>query len=200
MLKKLSAALGNFPTSDDVVAACDRIQVDPLLADSKLLRIYYYDAKPATDQITNPIDGSVLDLSSTHVHVRHASLLDSLELKPDFALRLGETATHGWQVGPRAMRNMLRKPRAIEERDLVPNVSQKGVDLRIGLDIARIALSGAADTIVAVTGDSDLIPAFTFARREGVRVYLDSMKHGVRRELKVHCDRQIDVASDCGGT
>jgi uncharacterized LabA/DUF88 family protein len=42
--------------------------------------------------------------------------------------------------------------------------------------------------IVVVTGDSDLIPAFKFARREGIRVHLDCLGHGVRRELKVHAD------------
>jgi hypothetical protein len=33
-----------------------------------------------------------------------------------------------------------------------------------------------------------MIPAFKFARREGVRVYLDHMGHGVKRDLKVHTD------------
>jgi hypothetical protein len=29
------------------------------------------------------------------------------------------------------------------------------------------------DVIVVVTGDSDMVPAFKFARREGIRIYLD---------------------------
>jgi uncharacterized LabA/DUF88 family protein len=71
---------------------------------------------------------------------------------------------------------------------MVPNIEQKGVDLRIGLDIARLALREMVSAIVVVTGDSDLVPAFKFARREGCRVYLDHMGHSVRRELKVHAD------------
>lgn len=39
-----------------------------------------------------------------------------------------------------------------------------------------------------MTGDSDVVPAFKFARREGVRVFLDHMGHGVRRDLKAHVD------------
>jgi len=70
----------------------------------------------------------------------------------------------------------------------VPNVEQKGVDLRIGLDIARLALREMVEIIVVVTGDSDLVPAFRFARREGIRVYLDHLGHGVRRDLKAHAD------------
>jgi uncharacterized LabA/DUF88 family protein len=49
-------------------------------------------------------------------------------------------------------------------------------------------LRALVDVVVVVTGDSDLIPAFTFARREGIRIYLDHMGHGVKRELKVHTD------------
>jgi uncharacterized LabA/DUF88 family protein len=49
-------------------------------------------------------------------------------------------------------------------------------------------LRAMVSSIVVVTGDSDLIPAFKFARREGCRVYLDHMGHGVKRELKVHAD------------
>lgn len=71
---------------------------------------------------------------------------------------------------------------------MVPNIQQKGVDLRIGLDIARLALREVVQAIAVVTGDSDLVPAFKFARREGVRVYLDHMGMPVRRELNAHAD------------
>ncbi len=52
----------------------------------------------------------------------------------------------------------------------MPKIEQKGVDLRIGLDIARLSLRRMVDIIVVVTGDSDMVPAFKFARREGIRV------------------------------
>ena len=70
----------------------------------------------------------------------------------------------------------------------MPDIQQKGVDLRIGLDISRLALRSLVNVAVVVTGDSDLIPAFKFARREGVRIYLDHMGHGIKRKLKVHSD------------
>ena len=37
-------------------------------------------------------------------------------------------------------------------------MGQKGVDIRIGLDIARIAVKHIVDIIVLVTGDSDFVP------------------------------------------
>lgn len=81
--------------------------------------------------------------------------------------------------------------RSLEEADFVPDIEQRGVDLRIGLDIARLSLRGLVRTIVVVTGDSDFIPAFKFARREGVRVILAHMDHGVKRELRAHTDGMI---------
>jgi uncharacterized LabA/DUF88 family protein len=109
-------------------------------------------------------------------------------MQPDFALRMGEASVHGWTIGSRAMRALAKAPRAPTAGDLVPNIEQKGVDLRIGLDIARLSLRALVDVVVVVTGDSDLIPAFTFARREGIRIYLDHIGRGVKRELKVHTD------------
>ena len=93
-----------------------------------------------------------------------------------------------WKLGARAFKNMMKSLRPPAAIDIVPDLEQKGVDLRIGLDIARVALREMVDIIVVVTGDSDLVPAFRFARREGVRAFLDHMGHGVRRDLKAHAD------------
>jgi len=186
--KKLQAKLGRFPTAADVAQECQRIAQHQQLAGRDLLRIYFYDASPAKDRLTNPIDGSALDLSATSEFRAHTSLLDTLELTPNFAVRRGEVVTHGWKLGGRAFKGMMKNPRAPAANDIVPDLEQKGVDLRIGLDIARLALREMVDIIVVMTGDSDLVPAFRFARREGVRVFLDHMGHGVRRDLKAHAD------------
>jgi uncharacterized LabA/DUF88 family protein len=143
--------------------------------------------------LVNPVSKRRVSLDSTAVHGNHKRLLESLETTPDFALRLGETMTSGWKSGPSAFRSLMKSPRLIRADDLVPAIEQKGVDLRIGLDIARLALTTSVQAIVAVTGDSDLVPAFKFARREGVRVFLCHMGHRIRRELTTHADREIRV-------
>ena len=38
------------------------------------------------------------------------------------------------------------------------------------------------------TGDSDFIAAMKLARKEGLRIYLETMNHPVYVELKVHAD------------
>jgi len=67
-------------------------------------------------------------------------------------------------------------------------MGQKGVDMRIGLDIAWLSIKRIVDSVVLITGDSDFVPVMKFARKEGIRVYLETLRHPVRRELKVHAD------------
>lgn len=137
VLKKLNSCLGRFPSSSDIVQLCDRIRGDSRLTEFELLRIYYYDARPATAELINPVDSSVLDLTTTAIFARHERLLRKLELQSDFALRLGEVVTHEWRIGQSAMRNLQSSGRTIEARDLVPNISQKGVDLRMGAPLSQ---------------------------------------------------------------
>jgi uncharacterized LabA/DUF88 family protein len=70
----------------------------------------------------------------------------------------------------------------------VPDLHQKGADMRIGLDIAYISIRHVANILVLATGDSDIVPAMKLARREGMRVYLECMSHPVVRSLKAHAD------------
>lgn len=190
--KKLQGKHSHFPTVAEIQAEVDRIKASPYLAGYELLRVYYYDAAPITGMITNPIDQSITDLAESDLYKDNLSLQQSLEMQPDFALREGELSMNGWALGQRAMQSIRKSgPRELTAQDFVPRIEQKGVDLRIGLDIARLSLCRLASIIVVVTGDSDMIPAFKFARREGVRVYLDHMGHGVKRDLKAHTDRVL---------
>ena len=189
--KVLPKALGKkgLPTADEIAKYCDDIMAKPQLAGTRLLRIYFYDAPPFQGKATNPISGAVTDYSTTVFGRANQALLETLELKPNFAVRRGGLLMGGWKLGRRALRALPKKKGQITAQDLEPDIRQKGVDLRIGLDIATIALKRIADVIVLVTGDSDLVPAMKFARKEGLRVYLDLVGFlGARQEMKVHAD------------
>lgn len=173
---------------DDIVYECEKIQKHPDLLSLTLLRIYFYDAPPATGTIKNPLDGKVTNLGQTPVFRQQTSFLDALELKPNIAFRKGEISTRGWRIKDDALEDIAKKKRALMPADLVPNIQQKAVDLRIGLDIARLSLQKLVDTIVIVTGDADMVPACKFARREGIRLYLYHMGGKVHRDLKAHVD------------
>jgi uncharacterized LabA/DUF88 family protein len=78
--------------------------------------------------------------------------------------------------------------RKIEAGDVRIELRQKGVDMRIGLDIASMTLKRQVDTIVLVTGDSDFVPAAKLARREGVELLIDPLWQRVSDELGEHVD------------
>lgn len=65
---------------------------------------------------------------------------------------------------------------------------QKGVDMRIGIDISSLTLKKQADTIVLVAGDSDFVPAAKLARREGMEFILDPLWQKVNADLFEHID------------
>lgn len=191
--RKLFTKLGKkTPTVEDVMAEISRLREHAMFSDYELLRTYYYDAQPATGKVTHPVTGVELNLAETAVSTRNKAFLQKLELQPDISLRAGEVATRGYKLNYRVFDDPDFKNRPPKDTDFVLDLEQKGVDLRIGLDIARLSLRQMVRTVVVVTGDSDFIPAFKFARREGVRVVLAHMGHGVKSELKAHTDAIID--------
>jgi uncharacterized LabA/DUF88 family protein len=86
------------------------------------------------------------------------------------------------------LRQILASWRKIRESDVSIELRQKGVDMRIGLDIASMTLKRQVDTIVLVTGDSDFVPAVKLARREGVEVLIDPLWQRVSDKLGEHVD------------
>ena len=86
VIKKLENANKRFPNADDVEALCQQLQKRAELDKVDLLRIYFYHARPAKDILTNPIDKSQLNFGATPIYAKHESLLDTLELKPDFSV------------------------------------------------------------------------------------------------------------------
>jgi uncharacterized LabA/DUF88 family protein len=67
-------------------------------------------------------------------------------------------------------------------------LKQKGVDMRIGVDIASLALKQQVNTLVLVAGDSDFVPAAKLARREGIDFILDSLGQTINGDLFEHID------------
>jgi len=78
--------------------------------------------------------------------------------------------------------------RALVPDDLKLALRQKGVDMRIGIDITTLTLKRQVDTIILVTGDSDFVPAAKVARREGVEFILDPLWQSVNDDLHEHVD------------
>lgn len=156
-----------------------------------LYRIFFYDCPPLNKKLHNPISKKSLDLSKTSMYKFRTCLHKFLVRKPSMALRLGYLDENGeWKVKPRKMKELLKG--TISDSDLSDDVfyhaRQKGVDMKIGLDIATLTHKKLVDKIILVSGDSDFVPASKLARREGVYFALDPMGHGIKDDLHEHID------------
>ncbi len=177
----------------DIEAFIARISARPELADMRLHRVYFYDSKPLDGSVTNPLDGSVTDLGSSDTSSRNRSLQAHVARLPFVSMRYGELYVEGWGLKKRfLLKKAGQNPVEVAAADLRPVIKQKGVDMRIGLDIASLTLKKHVQVIVLATGDSDFIPAMKFARREGAQLILIVQGKGVREGLREHADIVID--------
>ena len=60
--------------------------------------------------------------------------------------------------------------------------------MKIGLDIASLAIKKMVSQIILVSGDSDFVPAAKTARREGIDFILDPVWNPIDPDLHVHID------------
>lgn len=77
---------------------------------------------------------------------------------------------------------------SLQAGDVALGLRQKGVDMRIAIDIASLTLKQQVSTIVLVAGDSDFVPAAKLARREGMEFILDPLWQNVNDDLFEHID------------
>lgn len=161
--------------------------------EAELYRIFYYDCDPIGKKAYHPLLDRTFDQSRTDDYRWKKEFFAELAKKRKVAIRKGEALEGSCEF---VMKNSVSKDiargrRTVEslvEDDFVLDVQQKGVDVRIGLDLALIAHEGFADQIVLITGDSDFVPAAKYARRHGIDFIIDPMWHPFRADLGIHVD------------
>jgi len=80
-------------------------------------------------------------------------------------------------------------PVPLTDADFEPIFEQKGVDMRIGLDIAAYANNRAVDRIILASGDTDCVPALKYGRRAGLQIVLiEPANQNLAPELFAHAD------------
>lgn len=157
-----------------------------------LYRIFFYDCAPLSKKAHNPISKKAIDFSTTREASFRCEFHSQLKKQRKVALRLGRLSdnTH-WAIRPEVTRSLLAGKMQLSElteTDVYYEVRQKGVDMRIGLDIASLAFKGQVEQIVLIAGDSDFVPAAKLARREGIDFILDPMWQPVPEDLHEHID------------
>lgn len=158
-----------------------------------LYRIFYYDCPPMSKKVYHPLTKRTVDFSKTEMFGWMNSFLESLKQKRKFALRMGQLASEQayFTIQQTVLRKLCREEISISdltENDFEIDVKQKGVDMKIGLDISSIASQGKVDRIVLISGDSDFVPAAKMARRAGIDFVLDSLWAPIKPDLFEHID------------
>ena len=158
----------------------------------KLYRILYYDCPPLEKKAHNPITGKSIDFSKTKVAQFRLQFYEELKKLRKVALRMGYLKDSGhWVIRPLPTKELLKGGKTIQqltEKDVFFDIEQKGVDIKIGLDIASLAYKRLVDKIILVSGDSDFVPAAKLARREGIDCVLDPMWKSIHSSLFEHID------------
>lgn len=161
-------------------------------ADTELYRIFFYDCPPSSRTVHHPITGNV-DLKKTALYKWSTDFHQSLRSKRKVALRLGRLADErlGYVLSPKATRELLSgKLQVTDLKDyhFNLNITQKGVDIKLSIDIASMAYKRQVNQIILVAGDSDFVPITKLARREGIDVILDPMGNHIPQDLQEHID------------
>ena len=157
-----------------------------------LYRIFYYDCHPLDFKIHHPITKQLIDFSKTDEFHFRRNFFEQLKKKRKVALRLGSLATYKkWKISSDNLKALLKKDISVEkltEKQVSLDVVQKGTDIKIGVDIASLALKNQVDRIILISGDSDFVPAAKLARREGIDFILDPLWQQISPSLHEHID------------
>jgi len=136
-------------------------------------RIFYYDSRPYRGRQRHPITKESIAFADTPLARARERFLSELGQMDLVALRCGKLHPRGWRLSESYLNALTRGPiRPPVADDYELRFEQKGVDMRIGLDVATLALNRYVDRIVVATNDTDLVPALKVARRHGVQVVI----------------------------
>ena len=158
-----------------------------------LYRVFYYDCPPSDKKVFHPQLKKVIDLGKSDDFIQANDFFKELRHQRKFALRLGRLAEEQAQfvIKPDVFKKILNgkiQLSDLTENDFSLSISQKGVDMRIGVDITSLAFKNQVDRIILISGDSDFVPAAKQARREGIDFILDPMRSPIKDDLFEHID------------
>ena len=161
--------------------------------DNDLYRIFYYDCAPSKKRIYHPFLKQQVDLGKTDLFEWTTTFLNELKKKRKFAIRLGKLAEEQahYTIRPEVVKKLCNGNlnfTDLQEKDFCLEIDQKGVDMKIGLDIASMAYKQQVDQIVLISGDSDFVSAAKLARREGIDFILDPLGAAIKPDLFEHID------------
>lgn len=198
--KRMNAILGETTPEKrayDLIKYCTRHLSEQYGSDNQrrhhdLYRIFYYDCPPLGGNVFHPLLDKNINLQKSQQYQWMTEFIKCLYNKRKVAVRLGRLAQNS-QITLKhdAVKKLMNETITIQdltEADFVHDIKQKGVDMRIGIDIASLAFKQQVDQIILIAGDSDFVPAAKLARREGIDFVLDPLRQQISPDLFEHID------------
>lgn len=173
--------LGYFVSADNI----ERAALACMREDEELWRILFYHCREFEGRTPLPVSGDVMEWSP-----KSYSVVDDLARKDFFAVRLGTLSFRGWRK--KSERELQHE---LTDEDFSPVFEQKGVDMRIGLDMALLAETKMIDRLILITADTDLVPALKICRQRGIQVVMvEYPDKPLSHKLLEHADlcRQVE--------
>lgn len=167
----------------------------------ELYRIFYYDCPPTSKQMYHPLLGKTINMGASPESKWMQSFLSELKQKRKVALRLvtldvgNAVYTMRYDAVKKVCSGSITKD-TLTERHFEPTIKQKGVDMKLGIDIASLSYKKQVDQIVLIAGDSDFVPAAKLARREGIDIVLDPMEMLINSDSDLF--EHVDGLRSCG--
>ncbi len=160
---------------------------------SLLYRIFYYDCPPSDKTVFHPLTQRTISLLKSNQYKWQTEFITQLSSKRKVAIRKGEPleSSGSYLLKPDIIKKLCRgtiEIKDLKEEDFYLEIKQKGVDMRMGLDIASLSHKRLVNQIILISGDSDFVPAAKHARREGIDFILDPMWHNISSSLNEHID------------
>lgn len=158
----------------------------------ELYRIFYYDCPPLRTTVFHPLRGNI-DFGKQETYQWSLDFFNELKRQRKVALRLGRLSDGNahFAMKPDTVKRICAGKMTVEdltEKDFAVSFVQKGVDMRMGIDISSLAYEGIVGQIILISGDSDFVPAAKAARRKGIDFILDPMGQKISDDLFEHID------------
>lgn len=178
---------------DELIKYCQRHLKADHNEKRELYRIFYYDCPPMTKKLYHPLLKTQIDYGKTELYIWMSEFLNCLKQKRKVALRMGILADEQahFLIRYDTTKKLCAGTKGfsdLTEDDFELSLDQKGVDMKIGLDIASMAYKKQVDQIILISGDSDFVPAAKLARREGIDFILDPLWNPIKPNLLEHID------------
>lgn len=162
-----------------------------LIAGETIFKAYYYDCPPFSENRKLPVSGAAKVFANGQVFALAKQFQTDITKEDFFVFRRGHLSFDGWRIKEKCVEEILMRHRVLVDEDFEPVLTQKQVDMKIGLDIARLSLGKDVQRILLATADADFIPAIHFARANKKEVVLLFDGHAslkIKHELIASCN------------